>query len=74
MAGTIAAAGMAGPLFIRRRHHFSVVTDYGDPNSELFALTLAIARLTRVRAHAPSQAPIAGGIMQALHELRETPS
>jgi arylformamidase len=31
-----------GPLFIPGKHHFSVLTEFADPQSELFATTLAL--------------------------------
>jgi hypothetical protein len=33
---------MSGPLFIPERDHFSIVADYGDPESELTRATLAL--------------------------------
>jgi arylformamidase len=34
----------AGPLILAGKHHFSVVADYADPNSELTLATLALFR------------------------------
>jgi len=34
--------GRHGPLLIAARHHFSVLTDLGDPNSDLVQATLAL--------------------------------
>jgi len=34
--------GQRGPLFIPERHHFSVISDLGDPGSELVRQTLAL--------------------------------
>ena len=34
--------GRRSPLFVPERHHFSVVTDLGDPTSELVSQTLAM--------------------------------
>lgn len=35
-------AGMAGPLVVPQRHHFSVVVDHADPASDLTAATLSL--------------------------------
>jgi arylformamidase len=35
-------AGSTGPLVVPARHHFSVVADYADPDSELTRATLAL--------------------------------
>ena len=37
-------AGRHGPLFIRERHHFSVLSEFGNPNSGLVHETLALFR------------------------------
>lgn len=34
----------AGPLIVAGKHHFSVVVDYADPNSELTRATLELFR------------------------------
>jgi hypothetical protein len=31
-----------GPLFVEGKHHFSVLSEFADPQSELFAATMAM--------------------------------
>jgi arylformamidase len=35
-------SGRTGPLFVAGTHHFSVLTEFADPKSELFAATIAM--------------------------------
>jgi arylformamidase len=35
-------AESGGPLFVRGKHHFSVLTEFSDPQSELFAATMGM--------------------------------
>jgi arylformamidase len=35
-------AGSDGPLLVPGKHHFSVLTEFADPQSELFATTMGI--------------------------------